>query len=56
MNLIESTAEAPRLYSISQGVMITECLKTVIASTEINGMRIGIKLANKIENEEDSVK
>ena len=56
MNLIESTAEVPRQFSNSQGVMITECLKTVIASTEINGMRIGIKFANKIENEDDSVK
>ena len=56
MNMIKSTTEVPRQFSISQGIMITECLKTEIESTEINGMRVGIKLANKIEHEINSVK
>ena len=56
MNMIKSTTEVPRQFSISQGIMITECLKTEIQSTEINGMRVGIKLANKIEHEANSIK
>ena len=56
MNMIKSTAEVPRQFSISKGIMITECLKTEIQSTEINGMRVGIELANKIDHEVNSIK
>ena len=56
MNSIASTAEVPRQFSVSKGIMITECLKTEIESTEISGMRVGIKVANKIEEEDNAVK
>ena len=56
MNMITSTADVPRLLSVSKGILITECLKTEIQSNEISGMRVAIKIANKIDDEINSAK
>jgi len=55
MNKITSS-EKSRLYSVSKGILITECEKTEIKSIEIEGMRVGLKFANKIDDEINSAK
>ena len=50
MNLIESTSEHPRALALGEGIVLSENLSTVVASTEVVGMRIGFHVSNTLND------